>query len=101
MNPPGTRGLTYLNELTQGALIHARSIMPYETMSRDKTCQRDSKDSCPIGVVCPASTPYDDKLLDRNRFADPNTGEYCNCWINDYVENELIPRLEQALKEFH
>lgn len=75
--------------------------MPNETISQGKACQLGSKDACPIGVVCPASTPYDDKLVDQNRFADPNNGKYCNCWINKHVEQVLIPLLEQALKNIH
>jgi len=92
------RGLSFLDELKEGAMVHARSVFPHETVSRDTTCQLNATDTCLIGFACPASTPYDDKLLDKNLFVDED-GKYCNCWLNEHVEHWLIPRLEKAVRE--
>jgi hypothetical protein len=90
-------GGAFLDELTQGVLVHTKSVLPHETMTRSATCQLGSKHTCAVGYECPDSLPFDDKLHQKNVFHDDN-GSFCNCWLNRHVEDYLLPRLEAALK---
>jgi hypothetical protein len=90
-------GDAFLDELTQGVLVHTKSVLPHETMTRNATCQLESKHVCAVGYACPDSLPFDDKLHQKNVFRDEN-GSFCNCWVNTHVEDFLVPRLEAALK---
>jgi len=92
----------FLDEIEQGTLIHARSVLPHETIYRSAMCQSESKHKCSLGFVCPDSTEWlDEKVvtgLGINPFKD-DKGKYCNCWINSHIENSLVPRLEQTVRE--
>jgi hypothetical protein len=87
----------FLDELTEGTLIHTKSVLPYETMVRTTMCQTGTR-SCAVGRVCPESTPFNDAIHQQNPFVDEQ-GEFCNCWLNAHVENVWIPKLERALLE--
>ena len=89
-------GDAFLDELAEGVLVHTKSVLPYETMARNATCQLESKHPCAVGYVCPDSLPFDDKLHQKNVFHD-DKGKYCNCWTNSHVEDYLVPKLEAAL----
>ena len=78
-------------------MLHARSVLPYETVNWQTACASQSKENCKVGIPCPDSTEYVDKLVDKNLFTDEK-GSYCNCWRNHHVE-KWIPRLEAALRE--
>ena len=91
-------GDVFLDELHEGMLIHTKSVLPYETMSRTTHCVNGKK-GCGVGRVCPESTPYDDGVHQQNPFKDEN-GDYCNCWINQNAEQYWIPQLEEALRNF-
>lgn len=88
----------FLNELTEGALIHARSTLPHETMTRTTDCRVGSKSDCVVGHVCEDSVVYDDEVHGNNVFRNPD-GSYCNCWRNPVVESVLAPQLEQRLRK--
>lgn len=83
----------FLNEPTEGCLVHTRSIVPHETMFRSSQCRNASQMVCPLGFECPDSTLFVDLIHTKNLFHDPN-GNYCNCWINQHLEKTLIPLLE-------
>jgi len=86
----------FLDEVEEATLIHARSVLPHETIYRDEMCHSKSKHKCPLGFVCPNSTEWvDDKVRpgNPNPFLDEK-GKYCNCWVNEGVE-KLVPRLER------
>ena len=87
----------FLAELDEGVLVHAKSVLPYETMSRTEKCQTGSKQSCPVGRVCPESTAFNDSIHTLNLFVDENN-QFCNCWLNAHVEEYWVPRLERALQ---
>lgn len=91
------RSSVFLDELTEGTLIHAKTVSPEETMSRNGSCYLGSKYSCALGIPCPDSTPFVDELHQHNLFQD-ESGNYCNCWVNQKVEQERIPRLERLLR---
>lgn len=86
----------FLDELTEGALLHAKSLLPHETMTRSSTCYNASKHVCVVGHACSATTAFDDSKHKDNIFHDEN-GKYCNCWIDNHVENYWVPLLEKAL----
>lgn len=108
----------FLDELTEGSLIHAvrnasllwfgrfcsptakKTVLPHEMMTRSAACVNASKQTCPVGLECPASTLFVDELHQRNVFRD-ETGGYCNCWPDLNVENIWLPRLEKELKKFY
>lgn len=87
-----------LNELSEGVLIHTKTVLPQETITRTKFCTNSSRGVCMIGLVCPSSTPFDDASHTRNIFTDEN-GKYCNCWIDENIDNYWIPLLEEALRK--
>ncbi len=87
---------TFLDELTQGTLIHTRSVLAHETMRRSHECYLNSTYNCILGFACPASVEFVDGLYQKNGFHD-DAGNYCNCWPNDRIESVLIPRLEAIL----
>ena len=93
----GDRALSFLNEITEGTMLHARSTLPHETTGWKTACTKESKDKCRVGFACSDSTTYTDKLVDTNMFVD-DQGGYCNCWRNHHIEG-WVPKLEEALQE--
>jgi Glycosyltransferase family 92 len=69
----------FLDELTEGRLVHAKSVLPYETRVRNTACQLGSKRTCVMGIPCPESTAFVDDNHTQNVFVDEG-GKYCNCW---------------------
>ena len=88
----------FLNELTQGALIHARSVLPHETMRKTVECFLGSKSNCVLGYQCEESVPFSDKLHTSNSFQNPD-GSYCNCWSNGIVDEYYVPKLKDRLRK--
>lgn len=86
----------FLDELTQGTLIHTRSVLPHETKRRSSECVLNSKNNCILGYPCPNSVEFVDGLYQKNAFRD-EAGKYCNCWVNERVETILIPQVEAIL----
>jgi len=87
----------FSDELTEGALIHARTVLPHETRRRSAECYLTSKYSCKIGYVCNDTVPFSDARHKDNVFENPD-GSYCNCWKNRIVEKHLVPLLEKKLR---
>ena len=87
-----------LDELTEGVLIHAKTVLPRETLTRAKSCYPNSTKVCSVGYACHSTTPFDDKIHTKNVFKDLN-GNFCNCWIDEYIENYWIPFLETSLEK--
>ncbi|GKY99556.1 hypothetical protein MPSEU_000909900 [Mayamaea pseudoterrestris] len=85
----------FVDELSQGVLVHTKSVLPHETIYRNRSCYLGSKTPCPLGIACPASTPFVFGQHQSNSFHDER-GEYCNCWVNEKLE-KLILKLERAL----
>lgn len=88
----------FLNELTQGTLLHAKAVLPHETMYRSSICRLNSTNSCPVGYECPAHVEFSDELHQKNIFQNVK-GEYCNCWANPRVEQVFAPKLKAALEK--
>lgn len=89
---------TFLDELTQGVLLHARSVLPHETKYREQGCQTGSKYGCDLGHVCPDTTQYIDEMHQKKVFVDEQ-GRFCDCWKNQRVENIYVPKLNELLKQ--
>lgn len=87
----------FVNELKQGALIHARSILPHETRRRSAECFSRSKYKCMLGYLCDDSVEFSDEKHKENSFANPD-GSYCNCWRNPVVDDVLGPLLLKRLR---
>jgi hypothetical protein len=85
-----------LDEMTEGVMIHAKTVLPHETSARGKTCYTNSSKVCAMGYACPSTTPFDDLTHTKNVFKDIN-GNFCNCWIDENIENYWIPLLEKSL----
>mmetsp|Transcript_18108 Transcript_18108/g.41727 ORF Transcript_18108/g.41727 Transcript_18108/m.41727 type:complete len:787 (+) Transcript_18108:230-2590(+) len=90
----------FMNEMTHGALVHARSVLPYESRRRSAVCSAGSKHNCGIGYLCEDDVEYVDELHGDNVFKNPD-GSYCNCWRNKVVEEILVPKLESLLSSGH
>lgn len=88
----------FLDELTEGVLIHTKSVLPDETLTRTASCQNASKHVCTVGHVCPDPVDFDDENHQRNVFHDSN-GKYCNCWVDSHVEHYWVPLLESELSK--
>jgi hypothetical protein len=87
----------FLDEVTQGTLIHTRSVLPLETKRRSTECYLNSKHNCILGYPCPDSVAFVDGLYQKNAFHDEG-GKFCNCWVNGHLETVLIPLLESLLR---
>ena len=88
----------FLDELSHGALIHARSILPHETMNRNSTCYIGSKQPCNVGFACDDSIKFIDAVHKDNVFQNPD-GSYCNCWRNPVVDKILAPLLGKQFED--
>lgn len=86
-----------LDETSEGVLIHAKTVLPHETLTRRKTCYTNSSKVCAMGYSCDNATPFDDLMHTKNVFKDMN-GKFCNCWIDEYIEKYWIPLLELSLR---
>jgi hypothetical protein len=96
------RGLSFLDELTEGIMLHTRSTLPHETVDWYKDCVVNSQEpSCKVGIPCfedGASTSLVHPFVDQNVLLN-DTGQYsCNCWHNAQIE-KFVPGLEKALQE--
>jgi hypothetical protein len=61
----------FVDELTQGALVHVRTILPYETRRRSAECYRGSRFACQVvGHLCEDSVEFVDALLKSNSFSN-------------------------------
>jgi hypothetical protein len=87
----------FADELTTGALIHARSVMPHETRRLSAECTLGSKISCMVGYACEDSVAFIDEKHQDNVFHNSD-GSYCNCWENPVVSQSLVPQLADRLK---
>ncbi|VEU36348.1 unnamed protein product [Pseudo-nitzschia multistriata] len=86
----------FMDELTQGALVHARSVLPHETRRRSAECLLGSKHDCTMGFLCNDDVQFFDKLHRDNVFQNPDKS-FCNCWRNKVIEEVLVPKLERLL----
>lgn len=86
----------FVDEITQGFLVHARSVLPHETVRRSAECSIGSKHNCLLGYLCGDDVEYIDELQSDNVFFNPD-GSFCNCWRNKVVEEVLVPKLENLL----
>lgn len=86
----------FVDEMTTGVLIHARSILPHETRRRSVECKVGSKVSCMLGYICDDSVAFSDQLHKDNLFTNSD-GNYCNCWENSVVRDYLGPLLKSKL----
>jgi hypothetical protein len=86
-----------LDEMTEGVLIHTKTVLPHETSSRTSSCYTNSTKVCMLGYTCDSATKFDDEAHTKNVFQD-SKGNFCNCWVDESVETYWIPLLDQALK---
>lgn len=86
----------FVNELTQGALVHTRTVFPHETRRRSAECMHGSNFPCTMGFLCEDTVEFVDKLHNDHVFRNSN-GIYCNCWRNRVIDDVLVPNLEKLL----
>ena len=86
----------FMNELTHGVLVHARSVLPHETRRRSAQCLVGSKYNCVLGFLCGDSVEFVDELHTDNVFHNLD-GSYCNCWRNKVIDEVLVPKLETLM----
>lgn len=96
----------FLDELNEGTLIHARSVVPRDTVFRSTICQVNyPRMTCFLGYECPQSVEWiDDKGREKGaktkKFLNPHQdpeGNFCSCWVNHYVDKVWVPKLEKEL----
>lgn len=90
-------GDVFLDDVTEGVLIHAKTVLPFEMVTRSFACQTGSKNSCAVGHVCSSTTVFNDTIQKNNQFLD-DEGRYCNCWVNPHIESKILPKLEAVLR---
>jgi hypothetical protein len=86
----------FMDELAEGTLVHARSVLPHDTRRRSAECYANSEYTCMMGFLCDDDVEFVDKLHQKNIFHNKDGG-YCNCWRNHIVEDILVPKLEVLL----
>ena len=89
---------TFMDELTEGALVHARSVLPHDTRRRSAECHIGSQFTCMMGFLCDDEVEFVDELHQKNVFKNKD-GSFCNCWRNKVVEDVLVPKLEKLLQQ--
>jgi hypothetical protein len=87
----------FIDELSEGFLLHARTLPPPETMMRSRNCRSGSTAPCLLGYQCPSATSFNATLQRKNLLQGSN-GRYCNCWVNHHVESNVLPQLEALLR---
>jgi hypothetical protein len=87
----------FMDESTEGTLVHARSVLPHDTRRRSAECHANSKYTCTMGFLCDDDVEFVDELHQKNVFHNKHGG-FCNCWRNRIVEDFLVPKLEVLLK---
>jgi hypothetical protein len=87
----------FIDDLAEGVLVHARSVLPHDTRRRSAECYANSKYTCMMGFVCDDDVEFVDELHQKNVFHNRDGG-FCNCWKNRIVEDFLVPKLEGLLK---
>jgi hypothetical protein len=88
----------FMNELSEGALVHARSVLPHDTRRRSAECYLESPYTCMVGFLCEDEVEFFDDLHQKNVFHNSD-GSFCNCWRNKVVDNVLVPKLELLLAQ--
>lgn len=88
----------FLDDMTEGTLIHTRSVLPHETQYRSNECRSGSKYSCTVGHLCPDETEFSDEAHKKNGFTD-GAGKYCNCWKNAKIEDIYVPLLARMVND--
>ena len=95
-----TRELTlseeFVDELTEGFLLHLRTVPSPETMMRSRNCQLGSAAPCLLGYQCPSTTTFN-ATLQRKNLLKTKDGKFCNCWVNPHIEKRVIPQLKAVL----
>jgi len=88
----------FVDEVTEGLMIHSKSVATQDTAGWQRMCQLDNlklpprrRGRCRIGVPWPNHPDFS-----RNGTKE---GWQYNCYVNDRVENYFVPRLENALKQ--
>lgn len=84
----------FADELNEGVLIHAKTLVPNEAVGRAARCAYKMT-MCSVGYECPDDLPFSD-LTHQDGFLHGNK-EYCNCWVNRKAENVWVPKLEKVL----
>ena len=87
----------FVDEINEGVLVHTKSIVPEEAVTRESRCKPKLHPGCNVGIPCPDDLPFDDKTH-QDGFLD-NNGNFCNCWVNRKVENVWLPKLIADLKK--
>lgn len=86
----------FTDELNEGVLIHAKTLVPNEAVGRVERCAYKMT-MCSVGYECPDGLPFNDSTHKDGFLYGDN--EYCNCWVNRKVEIEWVPKLEKALRD--
>jgi len=86
------------NERTEGLMIHAKTVATRETSYYQRQCHIDNfllppgkRGSCLLGMPWPAA---DGHLNSPNATSE---GLFYNCYVNEKVEQILVPQLEKAM----
>ena len=87
----------FIDEINEGVMVHAKSMVPEESITRDSRCKPKLHPGCNVGIPCPDDLPFNDKTH-QDGFLDEN-GNFCNCWINRKVENFWLPQLEASMNK--
>jgi hypothetical protein len=86
----------FSDEINEGVLIHAKTLVPNEAMGRVARCAYKMT-MCSVGYECPDDLPFSDSTHQDGFLHGEN--KYCNCWVNRKVENVWVPKLEHALDD--
>jgi hypothetical protein len=88
------------NEETEGLMIHTKAVAMQDTADWERVCHIDnlklptrSQGLCRLGVPW----PNDPEEAEKNSTKE---GWAYNCYVNDKVDNYLVPRLQDKLKKF-
>lgn len=88
----------FANELTEGLMIHAKAVSVSETAGQQKICgyitHRNTK---LMRRLCRFGVPWPQNVSALKGPGASEDGWLYNCYLNDKVEYELVPKVEAAL----
>lgn len=74
-------------------MVHAKAVATQDTVFWESTCKATYQGN----GMCRLGSPFPENMTGVNETVG-DEGWKLNCYVNKKIENEFVPRLEEALK---
>jgi hypothetical protein len=87
------------NEITEGLMIHTKSVARQDTAGWERQCHVNNTLLPPRRQgLCRLGVPYPKDWNKKTSPIGTSEGWTYNCYVNDQVENYLVPELEARMQ---